>query len=148
MPPISVLHSSYLGNPTLEILRNGQPWGEDRFGPAHFSFGITKARMIRAAMPILERFVATQGGQPWSGRTQTVTDLTGSGVVSAEVEKFDDFENAAGNQISQPYLKLTSGETSIGLGVSKCEALVFVAEEIENLLDLNGQKRLSLSAAV
>ena len=148
MPPISVRHSSYLGNPTIEILRNGQPWGKDHFGPAHFSFGITKARMIRAALPILEQFVTTQGGQPWSGRRQPVTDLTGSGVVSAEVEKFDDFENAAGNQIGQPYVKLTSGETSIGLGVSKCEALVFVSEEIENLLDLNGQKRLLLSRAL
>ncbi|MFM8887862.1 MAG: hypothetical protein ACKOKC_15795, partial [Chthoniobacterales bacterium] len=104
MPPISVRHSLYRGNPTIEILRNDQPWGEDHFGPAHFSFGITKARMIRAALPILEQFVATKGGEPWSGRTQTVTDLTGSGVVSAEVEKFDDFENAAGNRIGQPYL--------------------------------------------
>jgi hypothetical protein len=145
MPPISVLHSSYLGNPTIEILRNGQPWGEDHFGPVHFSFGITKARMIRAALPILEQFVTTQGGQPWSGRTQTATDLTCSGVVSAEVEKFDDFENAAGNQIGQPYLRLTSGETSIGLGVSKCQALVFVAEELERFLAQSGQPRLRLN---
>jgi len=139
MPPISVRHSLYRGNPTIEILRGGQPWGEDHFGPEHFSFGITKARMIRGALPAVQKLAETHGGQPWSDQIQTFTDLTGAGVLSVDVQKHDDFENAGGNRVEQPYLKLASGETSIGLGVSKCQAIVFIAEELERFLDQNGQ---------
>ena len=145
MPPISVHHSSYRGNPTIEILRGGQPWGEDHFGPEHFSFGITKARMIRAALPALQKVAETHGGQPWPGQVQTFTDLTGAGVLSVDAQKYDDFENVAGNTIEQPYLKLTSGETSIGLGVSKCQAIVFIAEELERFLHQNGQGLMVLA---
>ena len=148
MPPLSVVLSSFRGNPTFEILRSGQPWGEDNVGPAHFSFGITKARMVRAALPVLEKFVESAGGQPWTGQKQEARDLTGSGIVLVQVEKHDEFESASGNQINQPYIKLTSGDTSIGLGLAKCQALVFLAEELEKFLESNGQKRLSLSSAV
>ncbi len=148
MPPLSVVFSSFRGNPTFEILRAGQPWGEDNVGPAHFSFGITKARMVRAAFPVLEKFVESAGGQPWPSQKQEARDLTGSGIVLVQVEKRDDFENASGNQINQPYLKLISGDASIGLGLAKCQALVFLTEGLEEFLESNGQKRLSPSAAV
>jgi hypothetical protein len=148
MPSLSVILSSFRGNPTFDILRSGQPWGEDNVGPTHFSFGITKARMVRAALPILEKFVESAGGQPWPGQKQEAKDLTGIGIVLVQVEKRDYFENASGNQINQPYLKLTSGDTSIGLGLAKCQALVFLAAKLEGFLESNGQKRLSLSAAV
>lgn len=137
MPPISVRHSSYRGNPTIEILRGGQSWGEDHFGPEHFSFGLTKARMIRAALPVVQIFAESRGGQPWPGQAQTFTDLTGAGVLSVVVEKHDSFRSAAGSIVEQPYLKLISGETSIGLGVSKCQAIAFIAEELERFLHQN-----------
>ena len=145
MKPLSVVLSSFRGNPTIEILREGQPWGEDNIGTAHFSFGITKARMVRAAFGILEKFVKSAGGQPWPGQVHEVTDVTGAGILHVMVQKHDDFENAAGNQIHQPFLKLMAGDTTLGLGLAKCQALVFLAEEIDSFLESNGQRRLVLS---
>jgi hypothetical protein len=145
MQPLSVVLSSFRGNPTIEILRDGQPWGDDNIGTAHFSFGITKARMVRAAFGILENFVESAGGQPWPGQVQEATDATGAGILRVMVQKHDEFENAAGNQIHQPFLKLTAGDTSLGLGLTKCQALVFLAEEIDRFLESNGQRRLVLS---
>ena len=142
MPQFSLIKGSYQGNPTLEILRDGQPWGEDNVGSEHFSFGITKARMIRAALPIMERFVESLGGDPWSGQVQTVTDLTGSGVLSVDIQKHDDFENPIGNQIQQPYLKLASGKTSLGIGIKKCEALIHLWPQVDSFLSANGQRPL------
>lgn len=63
MSPISARHSSYRGNPTIEILRSGQSWGEDHLGPEHFSSGLTKARMIRAALPPVQIFAEIRASQ-------------------------------------------------------------------------------------
>jgi hypothetical protein len=139
---VSVVERSFKGNPTIEILREGQPWGEDHVGPEHFSFGITKLRMLRAALPILETFVESRGSKPWPGEMQKATDLTGSGIVSVEVHKHDDFCRRDGAQIGQPYLKLINGKTSVGLGLKKCEAILDLWPRLEGFLASHGQNRL------
>jgi hypothetical protein len=121
-----------MGNPVVEILSDGQPWGADRLGPEHFSFGITKARMIRAALPVITQFADSLGGSPWPGQTQPFTDFTGAGVVAVDVV-----------QVNQPYLDLRSGQTSLGLGVRKCQAILDLWPRIDALLSDNGQKPLS-----
>lgn len=135
----SIQQRSHEGHPTLEILVDGRPWGADKFGAEHFVFGITKARMIRAAIPVIETFVESRGGKPWSGQVQRFTDLTGRDVISVEVVKHDDFEGVGGNQINQPYLQLTSGRTSLGLGLKKCEALLLLWRHVDDFLRSNGQ---------
>lgn len=138
----SVLERSHMGNPVLEILGDGQPWGTDRVGPEHFSFGIIKARMIRAAIPVITQFVDSLGGNPWPGQTQSVTDGTRSGVITVEVAKKDDFQRVGGGQVNQPYLELRSGKTSLGLGVRKCQAILDLWPRIDAFLSDNGQKLL------
>jgi hypothetical protein len=138
----SVVSGSFKGNPTIEILRDGQPWGEDNVGPEHFSFGITKLRMIRAALPIVEKFVESRGGDPWPDQVHKVTDVTGSGIVSAEVHKHEDFSRRDGQQISLPYLRLVSGKTSLGVGLKKCEAILDLWPHLDGFLASHGQNRL------
>ena len=79
----------------------------------NYSFCMPPISILHSSYPSRPTIEILRSGQPWSGRTQIVIDLTGSVLVSAVVEKFDDFENAAGNRIGQPYLKLTKGATSI-----------------------------------
>lgn len=138
----SVQQGSIEGRPTLEILVDGRPWGADKFGPEHFSFGITKARMVRAALPIIEKFVDSRGGKPWPGQVKRFTDLTGRDVISVEVAKHDDFEGAGGNQVNQPYLQLTSGRRSLGLGLKKCEVLLLLCRHVDDFLSSNGHNLL------
>jgi hypothetical protein len=138
----SVTQRTHMGNPVVEILVDGQPWGADRLGPEHFSFGITKARMIRAALPVITQFADSLGGNPWPGQTQSFTDLTGAGVVAVDVTKRDDFEGIGGMQVNQPYLDLRCGQTSLGLGVRKCQAILDLWARIDAFLSDHGQKLL------
>ena len=138
----SVIQRTHMGNPVVEILSDGQPWGADRLGPAHFSFGITKARMIRASLPAITQLADSLGGNPWPGQTQSFTDLTRAGVVAVEVTKRDDFQGVGGVQVNQPYLDLRSGQTSLGLGVRKCQAILDLWPRIDAFLSDNGQKLL------
>ena len=138
----SVIQRTHMGNPVVEILSDGQPWGADRLGPEHFSFGITKARMIRAALPAITQLADSLGGNPWPGQTQLFTDLTRASVVAVEVTKRDDFQGVGGVQVNQPYLDLRSGQTSLGLGVRKCQAILDLWPRIDAFLSDNGQKLL------
>jgi hypothetical protein len=138
----SVIQRIHMGNPVVEILSDGQPWGADRLGPEYFSFGITKARMIRAALPVITQFADSLGGNPWPGQTQSFTDLTGAGVVAVDVAKRDDFEGVGGVQVNQPYLDLQSARTSLGLGVRKCQAILDLWPHIDGFLSDNGQRLL------
>jgi hypothetical protein len=130
---ISVQKGSYDGRPTLEILVDGHPWGADKFGPDHLVFE-TKARMFRAALPIIEKFVDSRGRKPWPGQVQRFTDLTGRDVISVEITKHDDFEGAGGNQDNQPYHQLRSGERSLGLGLKKCEVPLLLWRHVDDFL--------------
>lgn len=138
----SIQQGSHEGHPTFEILVNERPWGANRFGAEHFVFGITKARMIRAAIPVMEKFVESRGGKPWPGQVKRFTDLTGRDVISVEVAKHDDFEGVVGNQVNQPYLQLSSGRVSLGLGLKKCEALLLLWRHVDEFLRSNGQSLL------
>jgi len=138
----SVIQRTHMGNPVVEILRDDQPWGTEHLGPEHFSFGLTKARMIRAALPVITQFVDSLGGNPWPGQTQSFTDLTGAGVVAVNVTKRDDFKGVGGVQVNQPYLDLRCGQTSLGLGVRKCQAILDLWPRIDAFLSDNGQKLL------
>lgn len=138
----SVRQGSYEGRATLEILVDGRPWGADKFGAEHFVFGITKARMVRAALLILEKFVDSRGGKPWPGQVKRFTDLTGRDVIPVEVAKHDDFQGFGGNQVNQPYLQLTSGRRSLGLGLKKCEGLLVLWRHVDDFLSSNGHNLL------
>ena len=115
----SVIQRTHMGNPVVEILSDGQPWGADRLGPEHFSFGITKARMIRAALPVITQFADSLGGSPWPGQTQPFTDFTGAGVVAVDVTKCDDFEGVGGVQVNRA-TQVSSSKTA---PLRKCKTL-------------------------
>jgi hypothetical protein len=138
----SVTQRTHMGNPVVEILVDGQPWGADRLGPEHFSFGLTKARMIRAALPVITQFADSLGGNPWPGQTKSFTDLTGAGIIAVDVTKHDEFAGVGGVQVNQPYLEIRSGQTSLGLGVRKCQAILDLCPRIDAFLSDNGHQRL------
>ena len=50
----SVIQRTHMGNPVVEILSDGQPWGADRLGPAHFSFGSLDPEALEIAIAALE----------------------------------------------------------------------------------------------
>ena len=96
---------------------------------------------MRVSLFIPEKIVETLGGQLCLRQVQRFTDFSGSGIISVEVHKHDDFENANGSQINQLYLELIGGKTAIGLRLAaKCEAVAFLYEKIEAFFVNNLQR--------
>lgn len=132
----SVRISDLHGHPILEILNDGEPWGTNARGQRHFRFGVVKARMIRAALPIIEKFVATRGGEPWPKQVQHVKDAIQGNVVQVTITKHEEFEVGEENPVYQPYLELYCGErdADLGIGLRKCQAILDVWPHIEEFL--------------
>lgn len=119
----------YRGNPFLEILENNRPWGEThRKAKRHFSFGRRKARMIILAKDQIQAFV-TSGGESPAGLPVTVSSmplLDGNVVIKKE----DSF-NIGSLRLPHPHIKITHKNESLGIGLSKADALLALWPLIE-----------------
>jgi len=119
----------YRGKPFLEILENSRPWGEThRKAKRHFSFGRRKARMIILAKDQIQAFV-TSGGENPAGLPVTVSSvplLDGNVVIKKE----DSF-NIGSLRLPHPHIKITHKNESLGIGLSKADALLSLWPLIE-----------------
>jgi len=125
----SLGRGSFRGNPFLEILENGSPWGDSHPGAQrHFSFGKRKARMVLTARKQIRAFVDNAGRNVTTLNAQVDADpwLDGSITVSGQ-----EFFRVGQREIRRPFLKLTHGEESFSFGLSKAEALDSLMSEIE-----------------
>jgi hypothetical protein len=119
----------YRGKPFLEILENNQPWGEThRKAKRHFSFGRRKARMIVLAKDQIQAFVASGGEDP-AGLPVTLASvpLLDGNIVIKKEESF-----CIGSlRFPYPHIKIAHKNESIGLGLSKADALLALWPSID-----------------
>lgn len=121
----------YKGNPVIEILDDGEPFGADLPTKEHFSFGVRKAQMVVAFMDEIARFARSDGAEPSITR-EIERDVRGVG--SCTCVKETEFE-VHGDTIERPYLELSAGSRTIGFGVTKAEALLDVEEDLERFVE-------------
>ena len=125
----SLGYGEFRGRPFIEILENGRPWGDShRKAKKHFSFGRRKARMILVAKKQIREFVATRG----EGLLSTPASIAGAPLLdeALTVNKQDSFRIGA-IYLPYPHLKLVHKEESLGIGLSKADALLSLWSKID-----------------
>jgi hypothetical protein len=116
--------------PVIEVLHDGQDWGEAHPHDEHFRFGPFKAHMITAAKSVIQEFLESEGERPPRGQAVVATDETCYPSFSVTCCNYNHFIRH-GHHIDQPYLKLRLSRFNIGFGLSKAEALVVLMNQIE-----------------
>ena len=133
MPQFSTKEDKYKGNPILEILVNGNPWGETYPWDGHFRFGEINAKLILLFSDLIKEFVDTDSKRPVFGTT-----------ISRPGQKYNctcvtspSFNRSNGRDVYLPFMKLISGEFSIGFGTTKAKALIAVWGDIERFVNIH-----------
>ena len=125
----SLAFGNFRGNPFLEILENGSPWGESHPGARrHFSFGKRKARMVLAARNEIKSFVDNAGRNPTALNHQADARPWLDGAVAITGHEFFRVNQ---REIRSPFLQLTLGRESFSFGLSKADALLTLWQKIE-----------------
>lgn len=119
----------YLGNPTLEILVDGKPWGDVYHYDEHFRFGLHKAKLILCFFDIIEEFVNSNGKRPHFEDHQNEESSACRCTYSSE------FTRSNKREIKQPYLKLKCNESAISFGLAKAQALIDIRDRIEDFIN-------------
>ena len=120
--------AQYLGNPTLEILVDGKPWGDVYHYDEHFRFGLHKAKLIFSFFDKIEEFVKLNGKRPH------FDDPQNGESSGCRCTYFPQFPRSNKRQIDQPYLKLECNQLTIGFGLAKAQALIEVRDRIEDFI--------------
>src|SRR3989442_3541350 len=97
-PHYELRPSSYRGNPVVEVLKDGgpvHPYDE------HFRFGREKAKLIVAAMDLIEEFASNSIVE-----SREVQSKRFGLRFRAWVEMHDEFVHSSGAPIHRPWLKL------------------------------------------
>jgi len=125
----------YLGNPTLEILVNGKPWGDVYHYDEHFRFGLHKAKLIFCFFDIIEEFVKSNGKRPPFNTPLKRVEPSVNLYSQCICTNFPAFIYSNKRQIDQPYLKLECDQLTIGFGTIKAQALIEVRDRIEDFIN-------------
>ena len=124
----SLKRDSFRGEPTVEVLIDGQAWGQTHTWDAHFRFGLFKARMIMTYLDVIEEFGASHGRSPSCHRA--IKRRMADSGLECTCTTLPSFVNSYGCHVEEPYVKLQS-RRELGLGVEKANALVVLAEDVE-----------------
>ena len=119
------------GYPIVEVLRDGGPIHDwDR----HFRFGLEKAEILLAALPVLKQFALASDEERYNFAPQVVRSHEMRISLNIFVEMRPDFVWSTGELIERPYLQLVplpvGKRGRIGLGALKCEAICGVQEDL------------------
>ena len=138
MPAFTLIEKQYNGNDLVEILKDDQPFWENLPGAGrHFSFGLTKASAIVSSLPIIERFVDTQGRYPAEGYCVEVEDKRMERRYRVSCKQ--NFCTGNGGLIYSPYLDISkaSGEPLLKFGLLKATALLELSDELEAFVEFS-----------
>lgn len=130
MPSYSVKFASYRGSAVMEVLCDRKDWGETHPLDEHFRFGSIRARMIVTAQAVIRDFLESYGQKPLPGQPVIATDSVRDPSFSVACTSYDHFMRGD-RCIQQPYLQLQFSRYSIGLGLSKAEAVIVLMDKIE-----------------
>ncbi len=130
----STKEGRYNGSPVIEVLANGGPihsWDKN------FRFGLRKAQMLVACVPVLREFGQSNDEEKRMFESRTVEDLHRSFRVRISVVMHEDFENSYGIPVQRPWLFLRAlppEDLHLGLGTAKCRAICSVQEDLQRWL--------------
>lgn len=131
-PHFSIKEDFINGCPVVELLKNG---GSIHQFDKHFRFGLRKAAVVLAALPLLKKFAWGSDTERYSFPTQVIPVREIGITVKVYVEMKPDFVRSTGDLIEQPWLWLAAlppanERTRIGLGVMKCKAICAVQDDL------------------
>ena len=131
-PNFSIKEDEFNGYAIIEVLKDGGPIHEwDR----HFRFGLRKAEVLLAALPVLKQFAWTSDEERHNFPTQIIRSDEMGISVQVFVEMHPDFVWSTGELIERPYLQLVplppaSERAQKGLGAMKCKAICAVQDDL------------------
>lgn len=137
-PRFSLKEVFWDGQPCVEALKNG---GQVVLSDSHFQFGIRKAQMLVASLPLLREFWQSSDEMRREFRTQWVEIRKQSLRIKLYVEMHPDFERSDGRPIDRPFLQLQTcppDNYHIGLGAMKCRAICEVEGNLREWLRKQG----------
>src|SRR6185437_10556685 len=140
-PHFSIKEEFANGYPVVEVLRNG---GAIHEWDSHFQFGLRKAEMLLAALPVLKEFAWCSDQERLKFPPQIIGEQEIGLRVQVFVEMRPDFERSTGELVERPYLQLValppaSERTHIGVGFRKCRAICAVQDELRAWVRRHGR---------
>ena len=130
----SVKESTYRNKPVIEILVDGNTWGNVYEYDENFRFGLTKAKMIIAGMDTIEKFYNSDGRElPLENAIKIENEKYG---IILFCTKFDEFK-VYDKILEKPYLELVAEGVRLGIGLQKARALLDLEDEIKQFIDKN-----------
>jgi hypothetical protein len=137
-PNFSLKEGVFHGCPVVEVLKNG---GQVTMSDSHFRFGVRKAQMLVASMPVLRDFWRSSDAQRLEFRPRVIENQRQNLRVRVFVEMHPDFELSDGRPIDRPWLRLQAlppDTEHMGLGATKCRAICEVEQELRRWLRAEG----------
>ncbi len=131
------------GNRMVEVLKDGGPV---HAYDSHFQFGTKKAKLLLAALPVIQEFAAhTQDDGTTTVTSQVVVDGTTGSQFQVWVEMHEDFVHSSGQHVQRPWLQIEAlsidSDCRIGLGVQKAKAICAVAPDLSEWVSRGDAQR-------
>ena len=128
-PKYELRFSFFKSYPMVKVLKEGGPIHPyDR----HFKFGLEKAALLLAALPIIEKFADNNDARIATVK-MPLDKLTGR-TMQVRVGTKSDFIHSSGETINRRWLSIDTlpmgSGASIGVGVNKAKAVCAVALEL------------------
>lgn len=98
--------------PMIEVLVDGRNWRSVFGWDEHFQFGLTKAKMVLATLPIIEEFCNYNGRRPPLGRKIRIFGDDIYGVMS-ECIRYDQFKTSFGSTVNKAIPKANRQEQGL-----------------------------------
>ena len=121
----------------VEVLKDGGPI---HLFDEHFQFGIEKARLLLAALLVIEEFAANT--KP-NGTTTVTSQIFFNEGFQVSVHR--DFLHSSGRLINEPWLQIdaipSNTNRSIGLGVQKAKAICALSSELREWVASSDARR-------
>ena len=136
-PVFSVREFSFRGNPMVEILKDGASVGA---WDSNFQFGLRKAEMLLACVPVLRKFWQSGDEQRLKFQPQIVSSPENRLKIELLVLMEPDFPRSDGVIIDRPFLRLQAVEPHrehIGVGALKCRAVCEVEDQLRDWIRKN-----------
>jgi hypothetical protein len=139
MPQFEIVHSRYRGSPTIELLKDGEPFWEDIPGAKkHFRFGVNKAILILACIKTIKEFNDSGGRRPTAKETRVHSK---EWCIQCDLRRHKGF-NKRGTWYDSPYLEIRAAD-SIAFGQLKARAIVQHEKNIKRFVLENYKRRIT-----
>tara|TARA_B100000315_G_scaffold169872_1_gene158480 strand:- start:2180 stop:2683 length:504 start_codon:yes stop_codon:yes gene_type:complete len=126
-----VKYSRHHGYPTIEILKNGEPFWEELPGAKkHFRFGVKKSIAILACMHVIKNFYETEAKEPIMPNHVEIDNHKWN--VQCTIRRYNGFK-IYGKWMDKPYLEIQETKP-IKFGHLKAQAIVELEKTIEKFV--------------